>query len=89
MPNPTISPAILLSPVETGYVAYDPVGDRLHQLNPVAALLAELCDGSRTVEDIRALAGPFMPDGKVVEVSLRLEDKVLANDMIKIPNKIF
>src|SRR5215813_2325087 len=65
MPNPTINPAILLSPVETGYVAYDPTADRLHQLNPVAALLAELCDGTRSVNDIRALAGPFMPDGNV------------------------
>jgi polysaccharide export outer membrane protein len=39
--------------------------------------------------DRRIKADRIMPDGKVVEVSLRLEDKVLANDMIKIPNKIF
>src|SRR5882762_3298630 len=78
MPNPTISPAILLSPVETGYVAYDPVGDRLHQLNPVAALLAELCDGSRTVEDIRALAGPFMPDGKIAEIDRWIDEAIKA-----------
>ena len=42
MPNPIVNPAILMSPVENGYVAYDPVLDRLHQLNPMAALLAEL-----------------------------------------------
>ena len=78
MPNPTISSAILLSPVETGYVAYDPVGDKLHQLNPVAALLAELCDGSRTVEDIRALAGPFMPEGKVAEIDRWIDDAISA-----------
>ena len=29
----------------------------LHQLNPVAALITELCDGSRSVEEIRALVG--------------------------------
>ena len=58
MSNPVINPVILLSPVENGYVAYDPASDRLHHLNPVAALIAELCDGSRGVEDIRALAGP-------------------------------
>ncbi len=78
MPNPTISSAILLSPVETGYVAYDPVGDKLHQLNPVAALLAELCDGSRTVEDIRALAGPFMPEGKIAEIDRWIDDAISA-----------
>ena len=59
MPNPTISPAILLSPVETGYVAYDPVGDRLHQLNPVAALLAEIAVGTAP----RSLA--IAPNGRV------------------------
>src|SRR6185436_3107042 len=65
MPNPTINPAILFSPVETGYVAYDPVADRLHKLNPVAALLSELCDGTRSVEQLRSLAGPFMPEGQI------------------------
>jgi hypothetical protein len=46
MSNPRLNPVILLSPVETGYVAYDPVRDYLHELNPVAALLTELCDGN-------------------------------------------
>ena len=41
MDNPALNPAILLSPVENGYVAYDPVSDRLHELNPVAAVIAE------------------------------------------------
>ena len=27
MPNPKLAPVILLSPVENGYVAYDPVAD--------------------------------------------------------------
>jgi predicted TPR repeat methyltransferase len=64
MTNPRVNPAVLLSPVEDGYVAYDPVSDRLHQLNPVAALLTELCDGSRSVADIAALAAPFLPAGQ-------------------------
>jgi predicted TPR repeat methyltransferase len=78
MPNPIINPAVLLSPVETGYVAYDPVADRLHQLNPVAALLAELCDGSRTIDEIRELTGPLMPEGKGVEVDHWVDDAVKA-----------
>src|SRR5262249_17059737 len=61
MANPKIHPAILLSPVENGYVAYDPVSDKLHQLNPMAALLAHLCDGSRSVEDIHNLVRPLIP----------------------------
>src|SRR5579871_2247850 len=61
MANPKIHPAILLSPVENGYVAYDPVADKLHQLNPMASLLAELCDGTRSVEDIQNLVRPLLP----------------------------
>ena len=46
--NPFLYPAILIAPVEGGYVAYDPGTDKLHQLNPTAALIVELCDGSRS-----------------------------------------
>lgn len=74
MPNPRINPVILVSPVDEGYVAYDPALDRLHQLNPVAALLTELCDGSRSVEEIRELAGPLMPEGKLGEIDRWIDD---------------
>src|SRR5471032_299634 len=69
MSNPRVHPAILLSPVEDGYVAYDPVQDRLHHLNPVAALLTELCDGSRGIAEIGALAEPFLPPGETAAVA--------------------
>jgi polysaccharide export outer membrane protein len=39
--------------------------------------------------DRRIKADRIMPDGKVLEVSLRLEDKVQPNDTLKIANKIF
>jgi polysaccharide export outer membrane protein len=39
--------------------------------------------------DRRIKADRIMEDGKVKEVTLRLEDRVEANDTIKIPNKIF
>jgi hypothetical protein len=54
--------------VEGGYIAYDPTGDRLHELNALGALLAELCDGSRSVDEIRALAGPLLPEGQRDEI---------------------
>src|SRR4051812_18938488 len=69
MPNPKVNPTMLISPVEDGYVAYDPVLDRLHQLNPVAALLTELSDGSRSLDDITALAEPFLPPGESAAVA--------------------
>jgi predicted TPR repeat methyltransferase len=66
--NPVINPDVRLSPVEGGYLAYDSVQDRLHELNATGALLAELCDGSRSVVEIRALAGPLMPEGRSAEI---------------------
>jgi len=69
MSYPRVHPAVLLSPVEDGYVAYDPVADRLHQLNPVAALLTELCDGTRSVDDVTAMAEPFLPPGEGAAVA--------------------
>jgi predicted TPR repeat methyltransferase len=82
MPNPTINPAVLLSPVENGYVAYDPISDRLHHLNPGAALLAELCDGRRSAEDIRSLAGPLMPEGKVGEIDRWIDEGIKAGLLV-------
>jgi predicted TPR repeat methyltransferase len=68
MANPAINPDVGLSPVEGGYIAYDSVRAHLHELNAMGALLAELCDGSRSVEEIRALAGPLMPEGRSAEI---------------------
>src|SRR5579864_452931 len=64
MPNPKLNPVVLISPVENGYVAYDPVLDRLHHLNPAAALIAELSDGSRSIEGICSLICPLVPEMK-------------------------
>ena len=69
MPNPKVNPVILVSPVENGYVAYDPVLDRLHHLNPAAALIAELSDGSRSIENICALICPLVPEMKPEDAS--------------------
>jgi predicted TPR repeat methyltransferase len=54
--------------VEDGYVAYDPASDRLHHLNPVAALLSELCDGTRTVAQVIDLVAPVLPEQGSAEI---------------------
>jgi len=61
MPNPRLNPVILLAPAGEGFVAYDPAADLLHTLNPVAALLADLCDGSRSARDLEELVAPLLP----------------------------
>jgi len=78
MQNPTLNPSILLSPVEDGYVAYDPAADQLHHLNPLAALIAELCDGTRDLDQIRELVAPLLPAGSAGEVERLIEDAVKA-----------
>jgi predicted TPR repeat methyltransferase len=68
MPNPKVNPTVLLAPIDSGYIAYDPISDRLHELNPFGALIAELCDGRRSVDDIREMVGPLILGGKVGEI---------------------
>ena len=78
MHNPALNPAIRLSPVENGYLAYDPAADRLHELNPVAALIVELCDGTRTIEEIRDLVKPLVPEGTSEEIDRWIQEGVQA-----------
>lgn len=59
-----VNPNVLLSPVADGYVAFDAADERLYQLNPVAALLVELCDGSRTRDELAAIVAPLVPEGE-------------------------
>jgi polysaccharide export outer membrane protein len=65
-----------------GQIIYEP-GMTVQQ---AIALAGGLTDRG---SDRRIKADRIMPDGKVAEVSLRLEDKVQPNDTIKIANKIF
>ena len=74
MRHPIVNPAVLLSPVEDGYVAYDPTSDQLHRLNPVAALIVELCDGQRDVDAIRKLVAPLLPPDALVTVDQWIEE---------------
>jgi len=82
MANPTVNPVILLSPVDGGYVAYDPAQDNLHQLNPIAALITELCDGTRSVEEIGALVGPLAPDGESAGITRWIDDGMKAGLLV-------
>lgn len=76
MPNIAVNPNVLVTPTEDGYVAYDPAADRLHQLNPFASLLLELCDGNRGVDDIRALVAPLMQPDQAGDLDRWVEDGV-------------
>jgi predicted TPR repeat methyltransferase len=53
-------PLVALAPAEDGYLAYDASHHRLHRLNAAAALIVELCDGTRTAAAILADVAPFV-----------------------------
>ena len=57
-----LSPSVLLSAAPEGYVAYDIRRDRLYRLNPTAALIVELCDGSRTRRQLQADLEPLVAE---------------------------
>lgn len=40
------------SAVPDGYVVYDEANEKVHYLNPTAAVAFTLCDGSKSVDDI-------------------------------------
>jgi predicted TPR repeat methyltransferase len=83
MTNPRLNPNIVISPVEDGYIAYDAEKDRLHQLNLVAALIAELCDGERDVAELRTMAAPFVPEGSGGEIDRWIEGAVEAGLLVR------
>ena len=58
-----LSPSIVLSAAEAGYVAYDVRLDRLYRLNPTAALILELCDGTRDRDGLRTDLEPVVGGG--------------------------
>ena len=55
-----LNPSVLLATSPDGYLAYDADGNRLHRLNPTAALIAELCEEPRTREQIIDAVEPFL-----------------------------
>ena len=63
MSSPCRNPAVFFCPGEQGYLAYAPDADQLHRLNPLASLIADLCDGERGLTDIERLVEPMLPDG--------------------------
>jgi len=46
------NPFVALAPADDGYLAYDVARNRLHRLNPSAALIIELCDGTRSAASL-------------------------------------
>ncbi len=82
MENPALNSAIQLIQTENGYAAYDCITDKLHELNPTASLIVELCDGKRSVEEICAFLAPMLPPGSAEGVKGWIEEGVAAGLLV-------
>jgi hypothetical protein len=80
--RPALKDDVELLPVDDGYMILDKAEDRVHYLNPTAALVALSCDGAATSEEIaRSIQEQFgldtPPVAEVTEVLGRLRDEGL------------
>ena len=83
MPDrPVLAETVELTAVDDGYMIFDKTGNRVHYLNPTAAVVALACDGCATAEEIAALvqkhfalSAPPLED--VLEVIRKLRDEAL------------
>jgi hypothetical protein len=55
--KPTRRDGLEIDEAEDGLVVFDPDEDVVHHLNPSAAVIFDLCDGSRDLDEIAALLG--------------------------------
>jgi hypothetical protein len=73
-----------LTETEDGLIVYDVSNDRVHHLNPTAAVILGLCDGTRTVEDISGHVGRLfqldeVPTAATAECVVQLEREHLVS----------
>jgi hypothetical protein len=55
--NPIRREGLEIDEAEDGLIVFDPREDMVHHLNPSAAIIFDLCDGSRDLDAIVALLG--------------------------------
>lgn len=69
--GPQRAAGIEINEVADGYVAYDPVNDRVHYLNHTAALILEFCTGENSDDEITHLLGAAydLPEPPLIEVA--------------------
>ena len=68
--------------VADGFVVYHAARDRVHFFNHTAAIVLELCDGTKTDEEIAALVQrcyelPTRPEAEIAECVGQLRDEGL------------
>lgn len=82
--RPARREGIEINPVTDGYLVYDPVRDRVHQLNRTAALVFELCDGDTSTADIaRTLQAAYQLSAPLGEQVDRCVDRLRSEGLLQ------
>jgi hypothetical protein len=79
--RPTIAEGLDVNETDDGLIIYQESTDRVHHLNPTAAVVFDLCDGTRSAQDIaRLVAETFgLADSPEAETNACLEDLAREN----------
>ena len=74
--HPSMAPGLDIKAVDDGYVVYQPDRDRVHHLNPTAALVLELCNGRNLAPELPNLVqlAYGLPQPPVEQVMACLQD---------------
>ena len=86
MTVPVLNPRALISLVADGYVVYDMDSNQFHELNPAAAFLLELCNGTNTVDQIVAVASEILP-GDAREAVLAWMAEATSSGLLQQPHE--
>ena len=81
------NPRLCCCPGDDGLLVYDPVTDRIHRLNPLASLIAALCDGQRPVAEIARLVAPLIPEGGEDQAHRCIEQGIAAGLFTTAPTR--
>jgi hypothetical protein len=57
--NPIRRNDLEIDEADDGLIVFDPRAEMVHHLNPSAAIIFDLCDGTRDLDAIAALLGEF------------------------------
>jgi hypothetical protein len=82
--RPTIAEDLDVNETDDGLIIYQESADRVHHLNPTAAVVFALCDGTRTASEIaRLVAETFgLADSPEAKTNACLEDLARENLII-------
>lgn len=79
---PKIVDGLDLNETDDGLIVYQESTDRVHHLNPSAAVVFELCDGTRSADVIARLVAETFSLGEVPEVETKACLENLAREML-------